>query len=745
MRKLLFLVAGFLCANVMAQDLYDINHITVIEIEFSTSDWDAIMDANDLTDDGTKLPATVTIDGHTYDSVGVAYKGNSSYSASNLKNPLNIELNYILDQRYQGYTTIKLASGKNDPSFIREVLSYEMGRKYMDMPLSNYAKVYINGAYYGLFSSSEAIDGRYAERRIYSNKNNARFKCNPPNGMGPGNEPSLIYLGSDSALYANIYELKSDFGWLELITFMNQLANNPSTIETYLDIDRTLWMLAFNNVTANMDSYSGPTKQNYYMLYDNNGRWCPIIWDQNEGIGGFENVGSGPPGPPDLADLTDMDMYLRSTDTNWPLINKLLTNPRYKKMYVAHMRTILNENVVNGWYLTRGQELQNIIDAEVQAEPNGWYTYSQFTSNLNSQVSGMSGAFGVAEILEGRKNYLTAQPDWNLTAPAISVPVHSPVVVPANTNVTFTSTITNATYVYLGYRNFTGDVFQKAEMFDDGLHNDGAAGDNVYGVSIFIGAADYQYYIYAENADAAMFSPERAEHEFYTLTVDEDVVINEIMPKNNVTATDEEDKYEDWIELYNNSSSVLDLTGYYLSDDITTPNKWQFPDTSIAANGFLIIWCDNDSGDVGLHTNFKLSSGGETILLSNASGFPINQITLPEIESSMTYGRYPNGTGGCIRMVPTFSASNSFTAVGVEEEKLESTQILIYPNPASDVVTINTGINDPVEVVVYNLQGKQIMRTYVMNNMQIDLSECTAGTYLIHFPTLLKTEKLIIK
>ncbi|MBK6526298.1 MAG: hypothetical protein IPG07_12550 [Crocinitomicaceae bacterium] len=54
------------------------DHITFIEIEFSTSDWDALMDANDLTDDGSKLIATVTIDGTSYDSVGVAYKGTAA-------------------------------------------------------------------------------------------------------------------------------------------------------------------------------------------------------------------------------------------------------------------------------------------------------------------------------------------------------------------------------------------------------------------------------------------------------------------------------------------------------------------------------------------------------------------------------------------------------------------------------------------------------------------------------------------
>lgn len=740
MLKKLGIVAALFSFQTFAQDLYDIDHITVIEIEFSSSDWDAIMDANDLTDDGTKLVGTVTINGFSYDSVGVAYKGNSSYNASNLKNPLNIELNYVLNQYYQGYSTLKLASGKNDPSFVREVLSYEMGRKYMDMPLSNYAKVYINGAYYGLFSSSEAIDGRYGERRVYANKNNPRFKCNPPNGMGPGNEPSLDYLGSDSALYANIYELKTEFGWAEFIDFMYQLEYNSANIETYLDLDRTLWMLAFNNVTANLDSYTGPTKQNYYMIQDDNGRWCPIIWDQNEGIGGFENVGI--PGPPSLANLTDMDMYLHSSDATYPLISKLLSVPRYKKMYVAHMRTIVAENITNNWYHTRALELQAIIDAEQQAEPNGWYTHAEFTSNIDNTISGMSGAFGLSEVLDGRATYLATQSDWNLSSPVISAIANTPAVVPANTSVTFTASVSGATYVYLGYRAYTGAVFQKAQMYDDGLHGDGAASDGTYGVTIFVGAADIEYYLYAENNNAAIFSPVRAEHEFYNLVVDADVVINEVMPKNDATATDEEGKHEDWIEFYNTSSSAVSLNGYYLSDDITNPNKWQFPDTSIAANSYLIVWCDNDTLDAGLHTNFKLASSGETILFSNASGFAINQVTVPEVEGSTTYGRYVNGTGSFKRMIPTFNAENSYTALSLEEPTVTST-LSLYPNPASEVIYVVTNSATALDYQLYDLNGRMIYSGQVTNNEALDISMLEQGVYLVYLPASNTVRKFV--
>ena len=112
MIKKLGFLSLLLSANLYAQNLYDINNITLIEITFVESDWDAIMDANNLANLGEKLPATVSINGTSYDSVGVAFKGNSTYNASNPKNPLNIDLCYDQTQRYQGYETLKLSSGK---------------------------------------------------------------------------------------------------------------------------------------------------------------------------------------------------------------------------------------------------------------------------------------------------------------------------------------------------------------------------------------------------------------------------------------------------------------------------------------------------------------------------------------------------------------------------------------------------------------------------------------------------------
>ncbi len=89
--------------------------------------------------------------------------------------------------------------------------------------------------------------------------------------------------------------------------------------------------------------------------------------------------------------------------------------------------------------------------------------------------------------------------------------------------------------------------------------------------------------------------------------------INEFMTDNTSTIQDPQGEYEDWIELYNPGPYALNLDGLSLTDDLTEPDKWTFPDTLLSIGGYLIVWCDSDFVDPGLHTNFTLASDGGQI------------------------------------------------------------------------------------------------------------------------------------
>lgn len=729
--------------SIKAQDLYDLTNITTIELTFTDPNWDATLDSYYSAGLDQRLLATCLVNGVQYDSVGVKYKGNSTYSANNSKNPITIKLNYIIgSQDYQDFYTLKLSNGKNDPSFVREVLSYEIARKYMDAPLSNYAKVFINGNFHGMYSSSESVNKKFVKEKFYSNKDNTLFKCNPASVQNGGS--SLEYLGVDSSFYFDYYELQTDYGWNDMPTYTNELNNNFSNIENTWDIDRAIWMLAFDNVLVSLDTYIGPFKQNYYLFKDDHGRFNPIVWDMNESLGGFEMVGGGgPPGPTNVTTLQQLNPLLRQGDNSYPLINNILNNTRYKKMYMAHFRTILEENFVTGDYQSRATVFQNLVSTDVVSDPNAFYTSTEFSSNLTSQVAGQDGAFGITQLMDARVTHLQSNAEYVKVGPVISNIQNSAIVL--NSNVNITVDISNATYAYLGYRNSIEDIFTKIEMFDDGAHNDGASGDGVYGATIPVGVSDIQYYIYSDNNNAGKFSPQRAEHEYHSLAVTGDLVINEISASNSTIEADADGEFDDWIEFYNNTSAPIVMDGYYLSDNSSNPTKWSFPvGTTINANDFLIVWVDNDTLQPGLHANFKLSSSGESLLLSNASGTLLDEITFGTQVTDVTFGRFQNGTGSFILMDPTFEATNVNT-ITVEVEGVENVNntFNVYPNPASNNVTIEFKSAEPQTLYIFNIVGNIIyQKTINDKNLEVDVSNWSKGIYIIKTENSVK--KLIV-
>jgi len=229
-------------------------------------------------------------------------------------------------------------------------------------------------------------------------------------------------------------------------------------------------------------------------------------------------------------------------------------------MYLAHYKTILTENITNSNYLTLANDYQAIIDAAVQADGNKFYTYTQFVGNINTDYNlGQNTASGLTNLMNARGTYLSALSDFTAVQPSISNVAVSNTDPDVDDVVTFTSTIinTNTNAVFLGYRTNQHAPFTKIQMFDDGAHNDGAAGDNVYGIDYTVNNDYTQYYVYAENNNIGAFSPARAQHEFYTLNSNYiplaigSLVVNEIMADNETIVADQDGEYEDWIELYN--------------------------------------------------------------------------------------------------------------------------------------------------------------------------------------------------
>ena len=91
-----------------------------------------------------------------------------------------------------------------------------------------------------------------------------------------------------------------------------------------------------------------------------------------------------------------------------PLLRNLFLNERNRKMYLAHIRTIVNENFSNQNYAVRSQYLQNLIDVSVQNDTNKFYSYTDFTTNLNNQVALVTADCpGITQLMDARTTYLS--------------------------------------------------------------------------------------------------------------------------------------------------------------------------------------------------------------------------------------------------------------------------------------------------------------------------------------------------
>lgn len=188
----------------------------------------------------------------------------------------------------------------------------------------------------------------------------------------------------------------------------------------------------------------------------------------------------------------------------------------------------------------------------------------------------------------------------------------------------------------------------------------------------------------------------------------QDIAINEIMASNNTTISDEDGDFEDWIELYNYGATSVNLEGFGLTDDADLPFKWVFPSFTLAPNAYVLIWASNkDRTAVGepLHTNFKISSGGEAILLTNAASVLVDEAPSVALDPDVSYGRQPNGTGPWLFFyTSTPNASN--TGTGLPE-------LLVPPtfSQASGLYTnafdLTISHSNPDAVIVYTTDGSE--------------------------------------
>ena len=131
-------------------------------------------------------------------------------------------------------------------------------------------------------------------------------------------------------------------------------------------------------------------------------------------------------------------------------------------------------------------------------------------------------------------------------------------------------------------------------------------------------------------------------------TEDIGLYINEFMASNATTICDSFGSYSDWIELYNSTDTDMDISGFGISDNLSQPMKYRFPDgTTIAAKGYLVVFCSGHEGmqNGELHAPFGLRSYGEDVVIANRAGRIIDSYSFKNQETDVSMARIPDGAG----------------------------------------------------------------------------------------------------
>ena len=579
MKNILLIVFIAFSQALAAQDLYDLNTLREITIKFYDSTYHETLIDWFNAGDGSRLPATLEMDGIVYDSVGVRYKGNISFIIADIsdspKFPLNIDINeYIDDQTLMGYKKLKLGNLFTDPTSVREAVAYQIYGKYGVAPKSNMMRVNIGvvgeqASYYGVYSNTESINKDFLKDH-YDWKKGPLVKCDPnPQdadlacdnsglGNGQGGEqpeafPDLVWYGPDSCQYYANYEMKTEHGWGELVEFIDVLNNNDTLLYDNLNIDGVLWYMAVSMVLPNLDTYFGKNIKNYYMYKHRDSLWHLIPWDVNETFGGVMG--------PSHANWDVLKWY-EPNMPNRPLIWQILKHDRYYKQYFAHIRTVIEENYNEENIRAKVDSIQDLIEQSIIDGPYKRFPDIDFRGNVDNDVTypnfgplGFYKAF--IPTVNERLEYLNNHPELMLIPPTLINTSRNIEVPEEGQNVWVTAEVANATQVDLMVTKHEeyASYFEPIEMKDDGQSNDGAAGDGLYGAMIPYQSLDdkIKYYVRAQNDDAMILEPRRAEYEFFDFTIE--------TISGNAELTDNTD-INTWFSIYPNpATDVIHIAG----------------------------------------------------------------------------------------------------------------------------------------------------------------------------------------
>lgn len=348
-----------------------------LDIEMEPDEWQDMLD-NALSE--VYYPCTVTVGGETFRNVGIRPKGNTSLSTIARQSDCDrysfkLEFDQYVDgQLCFGLDKLVLNNSLGDATDMKEAFAYDMFRFLgADASLYNYAEIYVNGEYWGVYLALEAAEESFMLRN-YGVDYGFMYKPDFIGGGGMGSNGSgsnLNYSEASSEMedFAAVWNCavndSSDTDHERVLAALKGIYAGEN-LERYMDVDNLLLYMVAHNFIVNDDSMSGSMAHNYY-LYEKDGRLNMIPWDYNFAFGGHRSP-------------TATQMVNEPIDDEWGSTNffdTLLANEEYLARYHEIYRHLIDDYILGGGFDAFYARTVRNIDELVKNDPNALFTYDE--------------------------------------------------------------------------------------------------------------------------------------------------------------------------------------------------------------------------------------------------------------------------------------------------------------------------------------------------------------------------------
>lgn len=412
--------------------LFNTDEIITVDIQMDEAAWNEML-SGAMSEE--YYVCNVVINGKRVNNVAIRPKGNTSLSAiatdpDTDRYSLKLEFDHFVEgQTCFGLDKLILNNNYADATNMKEAIIYDM-YQYLgaDASLYNYAKVSVNGEYWGVYTALEGVEESFMLRNFGTQDGelykpdsmemgggdsdssssssmpnmggmdfsgfdpdnipkSGEFSFDPenmpdmgdskPSGIGGfsigGGGANLNYSDDDLDSYSTIWEGevtktgKADHR--KVVTALKNISEGTD-LETYLDIDNVLKYMAVHTFAVNMDSLSGSMAHNYY-LYEYDGRLNLFPWDYNLSLGGM-SMGSD-------ADATEVvNDAIDTPFSGTKFFDALLSNEVYLERYHAYLQQLVDEYVNGGRFDEAYSRIRDQIDPLVETDPTAFYPYDEF-------------------------------------------------------------------------------------------------------------------------------------------------------------------------------------------------------------------------------------------------------------------------------------------------------------------------------------------------------------------------------